>query len=67
VLGEDTFTDEAGKPHDWRSELADAVIGKQRPDGSWVNEDRRFMEDNPKLVTSYALLALAYCLPPAGK
>jgi hypothetical protein len=43
------------------------VIGKQRPDGSWVNEDRRFMEDNPKLVTSYALLALAYCLPPAGK
>jgi hypothetical protein len=28
---------------------------------------RRFMEDNPKLVTSYALLALAYCLPPAGK
>jgi squalene-hopene/tetraprenyl-beta-curcumene cyclase len=67
VLGEDTFTDAAGKVHDWRSELSDVVIGKQRPDGSWINEDRRWMEDNPKLVTSYALLALVYCLPPQSK
>ena len=63
VLGEDTFTDAAGKPHDWRAELSDVILAKQKPDGSWINENPRWMEDNPTLVTSYALLALAYCLP----
>jgi len=28
-----------------------------------VNATNRWMEDNPNLVTSYALLALTYCLP----
>ena len=63
VLGEDTFTDAAGKPHDWRAELSDVLLAKQKPDGSWTNDNPRWMEDNPTLVTSYALLALAYCLP----
>ena len=30
------------------------------PNGSWVNRADRFMEGDPNLVTSYALLALAY-------
>jgi squalene-hopene/tetraprenyl-beta-curcumene cyclase len=30
-------------------------------DGSWVNENPRWMEGDPNLVTAYALLALAYC------
>ena len=63
VLGQETFTDESGKEHSWRDELSSVVIGKQKPDGSWTNENGRWMEDNPTLVTSYALLALAYCLP----
>ena len=63
VLGQETFTDESGKQHSWRDELSSVVIGKQKPDGSWTNENGRWMEDNPTLVTSYALLALAYCLP----
>jgi hypothetical protein len=28
-----------------------------------VNTNARWMEGDPNLVTSYALLALAYCLP----
>lgn len=63
VLGADTFTDAEGTVHDWRAELSDVLLAKQNPDGSWTNENPRWMEDNPTLVTSYALLALAYCLP----
>jgi squalene-hopene/tetraprenyl-beta-curcumene cyclase len=69
TLGEETFTDSAGTNHAWRSELADAIIARQQPDGSWVNTNPRWMEGDPNLVTSYALLALASCLPkpPAAR
>jgi hypothetical protein len=63
ALGADTFTDAAGTAHAWRGELADALIARQQPDGSWVNANPRWMEGDPNLVTSYALLALASCLP----
>ena len=54
-------TDAAGKQHAWRSELSDVILARQQPDGSWVNENPRWMEGDPNLVTSYALLALSYC------
>lgn len=61
VLGEETFTDAAGVAHPWRSELADALIRRQHEDGSWINENPRWMEGDPNLVTAYALLALSHC------
>ena len=63
ALGEDSFTDAAGVAHDWRAELSDALLATQREDGSWVNANPRWLEDDPNLVTAYALLALANCLP----
>ncbi len=63
TLGDETFTDAAGVNHAWRSELAEAIIARQQPDGSWVNSNPRWMEGDPNLVTSYTLLALASCLP----
>ncbi len=68
-LGEETFADAAGTKHAWRSELAEALIAKQQPNGSWVNTNSRWMEGDPNLVTSYALLALSSCLPkpPAAR
>ncbi|RLT14532.1 MAG: hypothetical protein DWI25_04715 [Planctomycetota bacterium] len=63
VLGEDSFTDAEGIVHNWRSELADAILAKQQPDGSWINTNPRWMEGDPNLVTGYALLALTYCSP----
>jgi len=63
TLGEETFADAVGVQHPWRSELADSLLAKQQPDGSWVNTNQRWMEGDPNLVTSYALLALANCLP----
>jgi squalene-hopene/tetraprenyl-beta-curcumene cyclase len=67
ALGEDTFVDAAGKKHDWRKELFEALKKRQRADGSWVNEkDKQFAEGNPDLATAFAILALSYC-QPAGK
>jgi squalene-hopene/tetraprenyl-beta-curcumene cyclase len=62
VLGEPTFTDAEGTKHDWRDELSSAILARQRADGSWANANERWLEGEPVLVTSYALLALANCL-----
>jgi len=61
ALGTDTFIDDKGLSHSWRSELADAIIARQLKDGSWINDNPRWMEGDPNLVTAYALLALSYC------
>ncbi len=61
ALGEDTFTDAKGVKHDWRADLIAALAKRQKPDGSWVNENDRWMEGDPNLVTGYALMALSYC------
>jgi hypothetical protein len=60
--GEDQFEDAAGKKHDWRRQLFEALKARQGPQGSWVNTgDRTFMEENPDLATAFALLSLSYC------
>ena len=62
--GEDPFMDKAGKKHDWRAELFEALKKQQRPDGSWINQgDRAFGENDPNLSTAFAVMALSYCLP----
>jgi squalene-hopene/tetraprenyl-beta-curcumene cyclase len=61
ALGEDTFTDAKGVKHDWRADLQAAILKRQKPDGSWVNENDRWMEGDPNLVTGYALMTLSYC------
>jgi len=63
LLGAPEFTDIDGKKHVWRTELVDALATRQDPSGSWVNKADNFMEGDPNLVTSYALLALAYARP----
>lgn len=56
--GEATIHDEAGVPHRWREELCAKLISLQRDDGSWLNEQDRWYEGNPHLVTAYAVLAM---------
>ena len=58
VFGADTFTDAAGKSHDWRYELMNKLVSLQKSDGFWINDNNRWWENDPVLVTSYSLLAL---------
>lgn len=47
-----------GKQADWRTDLAGAILKKQREDGSWANANGRWMESNPVLVTAYCVMSL---------
>ncbi len=47
-----------GTEADWRSDLAGKLLSVQREDGSWVNDNGRWMESNPVLVTAYTVMSL---------
>ncbi len=59
-----SITDHEGVVHNWREELIEALLKRQREDGSWVNDADRWMEGEPVMVTSYAVLALEEALKP---
>ena len=42
----------------WRREVASRVMDLQRRDGSWENDNSRWWEKDPVLVTTYAVLSL---------
>ena len=63
ATGLDEIEDADGVKHDWRADLRAELTSRQRPDGSWVNENSRWLEGDSSLVTGYALLALSYCRP----
>ena len=50
--------DAKGQPIQWDTDLVNRLAHLQRPDGSWTNPADRWMEGDPNLVTTYALLAL---------
>jgi squalene-hopene/tetraprenyl-beta-curcumene cyclase len=62
ALGEDPFEDAKGVKHDWRAELLAELKKRQKPDGSWANENGAFLENVPELATAFAVLALSYCV-----
>ncbi|MCI0745711.1 MAG: cycloartenol synthase [Verrucomicrobia subdivision 3 bacterium] len=47
-----------GRKVDWRKELATRLIDAQQRDGSWANDNGRWWEKDPALVTAYAVLTL---------
>ena len=67
ALGRDQFEDGAGKKHDWRRELAEELFSRQKEDGSWINDNKKWMEGDPNLATGFALMALSYCRPANGQ
>ncbi len=67
ILGMDVIEDAAGVKHNWRNELCTEIVGRQRKDGSWLNENGCWMEDDPHVATALALLALSCCQQPSDK
>ncbi len=56
----DRVTTKEGE-RDWRADLVAQLAKTQQADGSWVNTNRQFMENDPNLCTAFALLALSHC------
>lgn len=48
-----------GKEADWRLELSRQLLSNQREDGSWVNANSRWWENDPVLVSAYNIMSLA--------
>jgi squalene-hopene/tetraprenyl-beta-curcumene cyclase len=61
------ITDSAGHEHNWRYDLVTELAQRQRPDGSWANDNRQWFENDANLATSFALIALSYCDAPPAK
>ena len=62
AAGDETLTLPDGRTVVWREEVARKLIALQKPDGFWVNENNRWWEADPNLVTAYTMLALATAL-----
>jgi squalene-hopene/tetraprenyl-beta-curcumene cyclase len=70
AAGIDTLTTKDGVKHDWRKELATRILSNQKPDGSWVNKNSRWWENEPELITAYAVITLEqiyHSIPQARK
>ncbi len=65
ACGEAQIADASDKTHEWRRELIDALIARQRPDGSWQNAEPRWEEGKADLATIYAILSLEAALKPS--
>lgn len=46
----------------WREEMVKKLVSLQKPDGYWLNDNNRWWENDPILVTSYSLIALEVAL-----
>lgn len=65
AYGKDFIIDEKGTKHDWRKDLVEELAKRQKEDGSWTNANAKWMEGDPNVCTTFALLALSYCKPVA--
>jgi len=63
AYGEKYLVDNKGQKHYWAFDLVSKMIELQQPDGSWVNTESQWMEDNKSLVTAYCMIALNRCRP----
>ena len=57
--GVNTLKGSDAKSIDWKNELASKLISLQNKDGSWKNSNKRWMEGDANLTTSYVLVALS--------
>lgn len=60
----DTFkiikADGGTEERDWANDLVDRLVGLQNEDGSFKSVDKRWMENNPVLISAYSVIALEH-------
>lgn len=60
TYGVNSIQTKDGQAVAWPRQLALKLINLQKADGSWANENNRWWEKDPALVTAYSLLALEF-------
>lgn len=60
--GEPTIATSDQAERDWANDLINALIDRQQADGSWINNEDRWVEGDPNLATAYSLIALTHAL-----
>lgn len=66
AMGEPFVPDEKGQKRNWAQDMTSRIVSLQKADGSWVNENGKYWEDNPLLVTPRAIVALSHALRATG-
>jgi len=59
LLGKPYFTAPDGTVRHWARDLATKLLELQQPEGYWVNNAMRWMENDKVLATAYATMALS--------
>ena len=62
AYGEATIKDGSGKERNWRKDLVEKLISLQKAEGYWVNDNGRWMENVPEMVTAFALSSMNQAL-----
>ena len=62
AYNKETITTADGKQRNWENDMVEAIVARQKKDGSWLNEADRWNEGDPNLVTAYALTALHHAM-----
>jgi squalene-hopene/tetraprenyl-beta-curcumene cyclase len=60
AAGLETIPRDTGDAIPWAKELVGKVVSLRQEDGSWVNRNGRFWENDPVLATAYSVLALEF-------
>ncbi len=60
TVGMDSIPRQSGSEIKWSAELVNKVTSLMKDDGSWVNSNGRFWENDPVLATAYAVLSLEF-------
>jgi squalene-hopene/tetraprenyl-beta-curcumene cyclase len=64
ILGGDILTTADGKKHNWRVDLIKQLLKTQKGKGEWYNDNGRWWENVPELVTAYSLISMESALVP---
>ncbi len=65
LSGVEALIDTNGEKHHWRTDMLTILLELQQSNGSWKNENGRYMESIPALATAYSLSAMRIALDNA--